>query len=154
MLRAIFPEHTKVPGLPLADLIGGLSAAFQISTFLNIPKMKRKAVYLDIPITETVSEFVHTLDPAVKQTMKKVAAGHLARYHVYQCKDKKELVVACLEEKFWKKFVHHLKIPSKILGGQENQIVQHLSKRFKSKTQKEWLKILSDPDLCVSPVNT
>lgn len=38
-------------------------------------------------------------------------SSNLARYHLYKCRDSKWIALACLEEKFWMKFVEKIKIP-------------------------------------------
>ncbi len=154
MLSALFPGGAKplIPGVPLGDLIAGLSAAFQIVSTLHIPKSRRKAIYLDLAITEAVSTFLSPLDKSIQKAIQAVFSGARARYRLYECSDQRYLAVAPLEEKFWKKFAEAMQIPFAILQAGENKTIQWLKEKFIAQTQDYWAKRLSDPDLCVTAV--
>jgi len=142
----------QVPGVPIADLVAGLTAAFQITAALAVPQKKRKAVHLDLSIEESVKKFLVPLSQDVLQKLQPIFSGGFARYHLYRTRDEKWLAVAPLEEKFWQKLCRELEIPPSILGSGETSTVTWLEERFLERSQEEWIQILKDPDLCVTPV--
>ncbi len=142
----------SVPGLPLADLVGGMSAAVQILSALTIPKNLRKAVHLDVSICEAIHQWNLPFTGKVKKEIRSLCSGNLARYRLYETQDQKVLAVAALEEKFWKKFVEAIHLPTSIVEAGEQSAILWLKNKFREKSRKEWLKILKDPDLCVTPV--
>ncbi len=151
-LSALHPFATmQIPGIPLGDLIGGFTGAFKILAALSIPKKKRKALWIDLSITDAIKALLYPLDPQIQKIVRPIFQGTWPRYHLYQTQDSKFLAVACLEEKFWEKFVKKMNIPNDLLGN-NLQVVNWLEKIFAQKTQKDWLSILKDPDLCVSGV--
>jgi len=141
-----------IPGIPLADLVAGMSSALKIAAALTVPKSKRKALHLDLSIHNAIRDFLTPLTPDVLKIVQPIFTGGLARYHLYQTRDQQWLAVAPLEEKFWRKFAQVMEIPSSILKEGEGDTVAWLESKFRGKTRKEWLRILSDPELCVTPV--
>jgi crotonobetainyl-CoA:carnitine CoA-transferase CaiB-like acyl-CoA transferase len=142
----------QVPGVPIADLAAGLTAAFKITATLAVPQKKRKAVHLDLSIEESVKKFLVPLSGDVLQKLQPIFSGGIARYHLYRTRDEKWLAVAPLEEKFWQKLCQELEIPPSILGSGETSTVAWLEKRFLERSQEEWIRILKDPDFCITPV--
>lgn len=152
-LKALFPVGLpQVPGIPLADLIGGMTAALRILAYLARPTKQRKAVHLDISITEAVQTFLIPLDAGVREIIRPIFSGGLARYQIYETKEGGPLAVAPLEEKFWRKLAAAMAIPPAVLQTGERETVAWLREEFKKKSCEEWLRRLSDPDLCVTPV--
>jgi alpha-methylacyl-CoA racemase len=152
MLSALVPDQKLfIPGIPMADLIGGMAAALKMMAALTVPLKSRKALHLDVSICDSIKDFLIPLDEKAKAAMRPLL-GSLARYHLYETQDKKWLAVAPLEEKFWIKFILKMKIPSQILQEGEATTISWLKEQFKKKDQKTWLEFLDDPDLCVTPV--
>jgi len=142
-----------IPGIPLADLVGGYGAAFEIMAQLAVPRSKRKAHYLDVSMTEAVSKLLRPLDSEAQRAIQPLFQGKLARYALYDCAEGGQLAVAPLEEKFWRKFAAIMGIPAHLLGSDESGARLWLSAEFKTKPLQHWLYKLDDPDLCVTPVN-
>src|SRR5262245_59104812 len=126
-------RELRIPGVPLADLVGGFSAAFQIAAALSVPK--RRAVHLDVSICQAAEGFLVPLDGEVQKAIGPVFNGSLARYQLYSTGDGKHLAVAPLEEKFWKSFVEKMKIPSEVLTQGEARVAEWLKARFKEKSR-------------------
>jgi len=151
-LAALFPfSAPQIPGIPFADLVGGMSAALKILAALTIPAQKRKALWIDLSICDSLKPFLYPFDSKIQKTVSPIFQGAWPRYHLYSTKDSKFLAVACLEEKFWNQFAQKMQIPSHLLGSY-SQTLAWLEQEFLQKNQKEWLGFLSDPDLCVSGV--
>jgi alpha-methylacyl-CoA racemase len=142
----------QIPGVPMADLVGGMKAALQILAALVVPLKSRRAVHLDVSICDAASELLIPLSSDVSEAIRPIFSGGLARYHLYEAKDGKWLAVAPLEEKFWMKFVESIGIPSSVLSQGESKTVFWLKEKFREKDRTAWLNELTDPDLCVTPV--
>lgn len=153
MLSALAAGKTpSIPGIPLADLLGGTAAASEILAALTVPPSRRKALHLDVSIDEATRRFLLPISGGVQESLKPVFSGGLARYFLYETQEGAQLAVAPLEEKFWIKFTQKMKIPGEVLSRGEGETLRWLKERFRTKTQEEWMKILNDPDLCVTPV--
>src|SRR4029434_3087283 len=87
-------REPQIPGVPLADLIGGGEAAYQIAAALNPPKKNRSAVHLDISICQAVQRFLVPLSGEVGRAIRPVFNGSLARYQLYATGDGGHLAVA------------------------------------------------------------
>lgn len=153
VLKALSPSGKLfIPGIPLADLMGAYGAAFEILAQLTLPEKKRKATYLDISMTHEVSRLLIPLDEQVQAAIQPVFQGKLARYGLYECSDGEFLVIAPLEEKFWKKLCATMGIPQALLQAGEEGSKQWLEAEIKKQPLKHWLYKLNDPDLCVTAV--
>lgn len=154
VLKALYPLQNipSIPGIPLADLVGGIEAALQILAALVSTSRKRKSLYLDISMTEAVGKLLIPLDVKARKEINKVLSGNLARYHLYECSDGESLALAPLEEKFWQKFIQQMGVPTEVLKRGEASLIQYLEKQFLTQPLKYWLHKLADPDLCVSAV--
>lgn len=79
-------------------------------------------------------------------------------YDYYETKDGKYMTVASLEQKFWQKFCTILGknewIASGALSENWKEKKSELKRIFKTRTQKEWIEILTKADICVDPVLT
>lgn len=153
VLRALSGNvKSFIPGIPLADLIGGYGAAFQITAQLIRPFRSRKALYLDLSMTDIAATLLRPMDSSAQKAMQPLIEGKLARYALYQCSDQQYLAVAPLEEKFWQKFVKIMAIPPEFLVQGEESTQQWLQTEFNRHPLQHWLYKLEDPDLCVSAV--
>ncbi|XP_057305605.1 alpha-methylacyl-CoA racemase-like [Hydractinia symbiolongicarpus] len=79
-------------------------------------------------------------------------------YETYETKDGRYMAVGAIETKFYQQFVKGLEMDD-ILADQFNleqwpSMKQLIAKRFKTKTQAEWVAIFENVDACVTPVLT
>ena len=51
--------------------------------------------------------------------------GSLARYNIYETKDKKYIALGALEDKFWKKFCNIIKAPKEVVLEKIPQIINY-----------------------------
>lgn len=83
--------------------------------------------------------------------------GELACYAVYPCADGAELAVAALEDRFWRRFCALTGIDDE--GAQHDRSRQdrlraRVAEVLATRPRAEWLALLGDEDVCVSPVLT
>ncbi|MBL7686030.1 MAG: CoA transferase [Deltaproteobacteria bacterium] len=154
-LRLLFgKQKSMIPGIPLADLIGGMNAALSIVSQLYIPLKKRKAIHLDIAITDSVQKWMLPMSLEVQEICRPLFEGQVARYQIYETKDHRFLAVAPLEEKFWKKLLKMLEVPEKVIIKGEKSLIQFFKQKISQKNAKELNFLVEDPELCISWVKS
>ena len=146
-----------MPSIQWADLAGGgLWAASSILAALQ--NSKRKALHLDISMTDTLQYFnwVHLM---MAQTGKvfDTFSGVLARYRLYRTSDGRQMALGALEPKFWNRFCDLWGKPSwKDLNGSypdtELPIHREVEMLFASASFAEWRRRAEGEDICLSPV--
>lgn len=83
--------------------------------------------------------------------------GRIAHYYnIYKCKDGRFLTVGTIEPKFWARFCNFMDRPDLIdrqydfAHGKELQ--ELLANKIAEKTQAEWLELIGEEEICVTPV--
>jgi crotonobetainyl-CoA:carnitine CoA-transferase CaiB-like acyl-CoA transferase len=102
--------------------------------------------------------FSYFFTGTVPRRGKTMFTGFSASSHVYQCKDREYMVIACGEFQFWQNLCLaigredlirlHSAPPSEQSAG-----IKELAKIFLTKTRDEWWDLLKDKDTCVAPIN-
>lgn len=83
--------------------------------------------------------------------------GRIAHYYnIYQCKDGKFLTVGTIEPKFWARFCSFIERPD-LVGRQYDfahgkELQELLAAKIMEKTQAEWLELIGEEEICVTPV--
>jgi len=83
--------------------------------------------------------------------------GAMPFYRCYATSDDRFMAVGCIEPQFFAEMLSLLKIDPVEFGGQNDrkkhsEQITTLETLFKTKTQKEWEKLFSGSDACVTPV--
>lgn len=153
-----------IPGVQVADQVGGLYLAIAILAGLNQARTRGEAVKIDVSIFESalsllgphLSEFFRTQRQPGPAGME--LNGLLPNYHLYQTRDGRWLSLAALEGKFWANFCKAVARPDwelRLLGdGQEHKkLKKEIAELFASRPLKEWEELMARaPDLCLEPV--
>jgi alpha-methylacyl-CoA racemase len=84
-------------------------------------------------------------------------AGGLACYDTYRCADGRWLTVAALEHHFWGRLVELMGAPAWCAADQfvptrQEAIRGEMATRFVGRSLDEWMAVLENEDVCVSPV--
>lgn len=161
-----------LPGLPVADLTGGMFGAMGIA-FGIIARMKGKGgQFIDISCTDAIAYLIGVrLGPLFFS--KGIVPGRGRRLaHVYKTKDAKFLCFSFGMPKFWENTCHVLGLeqyipdwhciqalgledsmenPEEIKRKQE-EIISSISQEIATKNRDEWFAIFSKADVCASPV--
>lgn len=152
-----------VPGLQLADLVGGgLYGALTILAALYERDQSGRAAWIDLAMSEGVASlagahFVATQYGASDQTPTGgLLEGKAASYQLYQTADKGLLSVAALEPKFWQKLTAALGLEAGASGFGEPvyrlTLKQRLQKIVAQKSLRYWQRLGEELDICLHPV--
>jgi len=168
-LLAISGDPDKGPKFPdgfqSADLSGSMFALVSILAALNGKNKSSPPVYLDIALSESLAmwmmpRFFEYL--GLNRPLKSKFMGR-GPYGVFQTKDNKHITIGVVEDHFWTNLCKVLgfddlaKDPS--LKGwhtrnyQREKIVPRIKKAIKTNDADYWLKVLSEADVPVAPIN-
>jgi alpha-methylacyl-CoA racemase len=160
-------EPPSLSNFQMADLAGGSMMAVTgiLAAYIHAQKTG-EGCHLDVAMMDgalalspiSVGSYILS-----KQKNKKISRGDdflnggSPCYQVYETKDKRFMALAALEKKFWDNFIkiinredlakHH-----GVLGKKGEALRKELTKVFKKKTQKQWIKIFENSETCCSPV--
>lgn len=153
------PGLDKVPSLQWADLVGGgIMGALSIVAALGVQKSRRRAVHLDISMTDSMI-FCGLGPILLSQTGENldVLSGVVGRYQIYRTSDDRLVSLAALEDKFWNRFcdlIGHVewKDSSFRFPDTDPAIKERLTTIFRGRTRDEWKKLGEENDICLTPV--
>jgi len=166
MTRNGTDEAPRIPGYPIADMAGGLFAAFSIVGALASRELGNTGgEHIDVAMTDVVASLSQAVsadalagdDPRPGETP---LTGRYPWYAVYGAADGRYLTLAALEEKFWEAFceaidredlveAHGTEDPAEL-----SALRQEIEELFAERPRDEWLDRLADVDAAVGPVNT
>ncbi|MGQ9532366.1 MAG: CaiB/BaiF CoA transferase family protein [Desulfotomaculales bacterium] len=150
-------EKPVVPGLPLADLAGGLMAVVGILAALVARARTGAGQYLDVSMLDAVVALtgIYSCLPARPQ----VFAGALPGYNVYETADGRYMALGALEGKFWNNFCRVLgreDLMCRNEGGfspeEREEVARELQTLFRTRTRDEWAALFRDQEACCDPV--
>lgn len=149
-----------IPGLPIADMAGGVFAALSITSALAAAD---RGEYIDLSMLDAVLSLAQPLaheafsgsNPRPGETR---LTGRYPCYDIYRTADDRHLVLAALEHKFFKNFCNEI--------GCEHLIDNHLSDDpeirtyvrdeiqsiIRTDTMESWEEQLGELDVMVAPV--
>lgn len=166
MTRAEDDARPAVPGYQVADMGGGLFAAFAIVGALCSRELgDGTGEYLDVGMADVVLSFSQSLatqalsdeNPRPGETP---LTGGFPWYDVYETADEKHVTLAALEPQFWRAFCdaidrddlrseHMTADPAK-----RQALREELESIFSERTREEWVEELGDRDATVDGVYT
>jgi alpha-methylacyl-CoA racemase len=166
MTREDETSKPQVPGYPIADMAGGLFAAFSIVGALCSRELgDGTGEYIDVAMADVALSFSQALFPAAAagedpRPGETPLTGGYPWYDVYETSDGKHVTLAALEPKFWQTFCESV--------GREDLVSEHMNTDpatmqalraeleaiFEEKTREEWVEALGDEDATVDGVYT
>jgi crotonobetainyl-CoA:carnitine CoA-transferase CaiB-like acyl-CoA transferase len=152
---AVMPRHDglpTIPGLQVADLAGGLQAAFLIAAALTDRQRTGRGRRVEVSMTGLMRSWTALPRAAHRAGLAGIGlTGELPCYHVYAVADG-FLTVAALEAAFWAEFCHA--IDREDLQGRQfdPEAVEAVQARLRGATRAEWAARLGNKDVCVEPV--
>lgn len=166
MTREGVDEAPRVPGYQIADMAGGLLAAFSIcSALLSRELGNTGGEYLDVALTDAVVSFSQALapealageDPRPGETP---LTGAYPWYDVYEAADGGYVTIGALEPQFWTAFCDAVDRPD--LAGmhmtddpaERAALREELEAIFAERTRDEWAESMADVDAAVDGVYT
>lgn len=158
-------EHARpqIPGFPMADMAGGLFAAFSILGALLTRDDDSGGEYIDVSLTEVLASFgqVHVpqaLGDDPPRPGETEFTGGFPWYDVYETADGKYVTLAALEPQFWRAFCEAVGREELIsLHGTEDEseleaLRVELEALFAERSRDEWLQHVEDVESTVGPV--
>lgn len=153
-----------LPGIPIADLTGGMHVAFSVLCALWVREKTGVGQYIDISITDAMVSWLGlTRGNTFLRTGRAFRLGERPS-HVYKTKDGKFICIAPIEPHFWERLCHVLGIEEYIPYHHEvliyappspqkrDEILARLAEIFFQKTRDEWMALLIKEDIPASPV--
>ncbi len=152
----------SIPGVQIADLVGGLNAALGIIMALYEKQRTGRGQYVDVAMADSclaLMPMVLYLEEKAHCKLKRgehLLAHRYACYNVYETADGGYLALGALEHKFWKRLCQHLGLEEYIHlqydEGRRLEIIQTLRRIFLQKTSQEWEQEFAGIDVCLTPV--
>lgn len=165
MTRATREGRPAIPGFPIADMAGGLFAAFSIVGALLSRELDAGGEYIDLALTDVVFSFSQAVvgeafagaDPRARET---ALTGQYPCYGVYETADGRYVTLAALESAFWEAFCEAIDRPDLVDKHfaedpeTRDQVREAVADAFRERTRDEWEAALGDEDVMVAPVLT
>ena len=152
---SLMPRHDRVPAIPgilVADLAGGLQAAFLIAAALAGRAQTGRGRRVEVSMADLMQSWT-ALPRAVQRAglIGVSLTGELPCYHVYSVADG-FLTVAALESAFWAEFCHAIDRDD-LTGRQfDPAAIEAVQATLGGASRAEWAARFGDRDVCVEPV--
>ncbi|PSP67263.1 CoA transferase [Halobacteriales archaeon QS_1_69_70] len=166
MTREGEDETPRVPGYQIADMAGGLLAAFSIcSALLSRELGNTDGEYLDVALTDAVVSFSQAIAPDAlagdePRPGETPLTGQYPWYDIYETKDGRYVTLGALEPQFWTAFCEAVDRPdladAHMTGdaAEREALREELTDIFRSRTREEWADAMADVDATVDAVYT
>lgn len=149
-----------IPPVQIADTLGAFQASTAICAALLQRSRTGQGQYLDISLLDgaffTLIHLasLHFADVPLRRGELPLS-GRLAGYNVYRTRDGRYLALGFLEPNFWETFCLKMNLDrfaNTQIQEDQKELIGELTRRFATRTLKEWMDFFRDADLCVSPV--
>ncbi|MFC6941400.1 CaiB/BaiF CoA-transferase family protein [Salinirubellus sp. GCM10025818] len=168
MTRESEAAKPQMPGYPIADMAGGVFAAFSIVCALLSRELgagESDGEYIDCSLTDPVLSFSQSVAPSAfmgedPRPGETALTGGYPWYDVYECDDGRYVTLAALEPRFWRGFCEAVDRED-LLGyhttddpAEMAALREELESLFASRTRDEWVEAVGDADATVDGVYT
>lgn len=154
-----------MPGIQIADIGGGMLAAYSILAAIIAREKTGKGQYIDISMTDgamawsTMYAAKYFSDGKAPKPSAELLTGQFACYNIYKTKDGGYMSLGALEPKFWSSFCKAVGredlIPVQMAECERaERLISEVKKIFLEHTKDEWIRLLKDADCCCEPVNS
>lgn len=141
-----------IPGLQVADLAGGLQAAFLISAALLDRARTGKGARVEVSMTDLIRSWTGLPRAARSAGLPGLPlTGELPCYHVYEVADG-FLSVAALEREFWTEFCHAVHRDDLIARQFDPSAIIDIETVLAPRSRDDWMNEFAGRDVCVEPV--
>lgn len=153
-----------IPGIQLADIGGGgFWAAIAILIALIGRQKTGQGQFLDVALADGVIPWLclfagdFLASGKVPRRGETMLSGGFACYNVYETKDGRYVTLGAVEDKFWAGFCEAVNRPDLIPEQyppepRASAIIKEVQAIMKTKTQAEWVELLTPLDICFTPV--
>lgn len=152
-----------MPGIQVADIAGGMVAAFGILAALLAREKTGRGQYVDVSMFDVMMAMLPIAGAqqfAGKDFQvgdKFVLSGAYPFYNVYETSDGRWMTLGALEPKFWANFC--VAVGREDLVGRQfsegearEQLFEEVRQIFKSRALADWVALMRDADCCCEPV--
>jgi len=141
-----------IPGLQIADLAGGLQAAFLVAAALSERSRTGRGTRVEVSMLDVMRDWTTLPRAALAAGLQGLGlTGEYPCYHVYPTADG-AITVAALESKFWRTLCEAL-AREDLVGRQfDPSAIAELEAIFRTGSGSDWSDRLEKFDVCVEPV--
>ncbi len=153
-----------IPGIQLADMVGGLNAVVGILLALVARDRTGEGQYIDVSLTDSmlammpVVLLMRALWGQTPQRGDGMLAHRYGCYNTYATLDGRYLAVGCVEARFWENLCRFLDAPDLIPlqydESRREEVIGRLRNVFKTRTLAEWESAMEGHDICCEAVRT
>ncbi|MBW1836364.1 MAG: CoA transferase [Deltaproteobacteria bacterium] len=166
VLSLIGPQNGPpyIPGIQVADMVGGLNGAIGIMLALHAREKTGTGQHIDVSMTDAMMAMLpivagfHWVFGAPPEKGNALLSHRYACYNIYQTKDAKYITLGALEPRFWEAVCHYFEVPEYIPlqfdEPSKELLIDFFKKVFLKKTRDEWMEIFSNTDTCIGRVLT
>lgn len=141
-----------IPGVQIADLAGGLQAAFMIAAALATRSTTGQGCRLEVSMTALMRTWTTLARAAQASGLPDLGlSGRFPCYQVYAVSDG-WITVAALESKFWQALCRAIERDDLIPRQFDPTAIGELAAVFKPESRAEWMARFAARDVCVEPV--
>ncbi|WP_247001771.1 CaiB/BaiF CoA transferase family protein [Halosolutus gelatinilyticus] len=163
--RSDTEERPRIPGYPVADMAGGLFAAFAIvSALLDRELGDGGGTYLDCSLSDAALSFSQAVAfPALSGDDPRPGDGLLTGgypwYNVYETADDRYVTLSALEPTFWRAFCEAIdrsdlvSLHGTIDEAEQAALREELEAIFVDRPRDEWVEF-AEPEIPIAPVLT
>jgi alpha-methylacyl-CoA racemase len=140
-----------IPGLQVADLAGGLQAAFDIAAALVARAETGRGSRVEVSMTKLMRSWTVLPQAARRARLPGLLlTGELPCYHVYTVADG-FLTVGALERPFWAEFCRVIGREDLDSRQLDPSAIPEVADILRGRTRYEWMERFADLDVCVEP---
>lgn len=152
-----------IPGVQMADLGGGMLAAFATASALLRARATGSGTYLDVAMSDLLASWLtipaaqFLAGGAVAGWGNSVLSGAVICYNLYQTADNQWMALAALEPKFWARFcaaVHRPELETAAFHPARAGVpaFEEVAALFRQRNRDEWTDLGRQADCCLTPV--
>jgi len=152
-----------IPGVPVADFMGGLWMAFGVLAALFERERSGRGQYLDISMLNSITallaiplaEWLTTGHTPQRGQM--WLTGKQACYNVYETADGKYMALGALEPEFWQAFCEAVGRPdwqARQHDADQASLIAEVAALFRTQSRDYWTNLFANHDCCCEPVLT
>mgnify|MGYP001059218256 CR=1 FL=1 len=142
-------ESPMIPGIPIADLGGGIFGALSIVASLYKREINGEGEYIDVSMMDVVNSFFNVVYQGLAA---EALGGSLPFYNIYKAGDGEFLSLGAIEDKFWREFCLGIDREDLIDRQFDISVIEDLEKIFLEKTRDEWVEIFKEANTMLTPV--